>query len=130
MSSHTAVLEIELNDSGSISLTVIVFGFQAETLVEISGHLTQANGAVATFYDVQKLPPPAKPGDGSVLTVIADPPAIADSSVDFVPDHVITVVGQTRAVKVWGTVLHRDPYDKRPGTKAIWKARLEGQSHP
>ena len=67
---------------------------------------------------------------GTVLTVIADPPAIADSSVDFVPDHVITVVGQTRAVKVWGTVLHSDPYDKRPGTKAIWKARLEGQSHP
>jgi hypothetical protein len=130
MSSHTAVLEIELNDGGSISLTVIVFGFQAKTLVEISGHLTQANGAVATFYDVQKLPPPAKPGDGSVLKVIADPPAIADSSVDFVPDHVITVVGQTRAVKVWGTVLHRDPDDKRPGTKAIWKARLEGQSHP
>src|SRR6266446_2128435 len=101
MSSHTAVLKIKLKDDGSISLTVNVFGFQVDTLVEISGHLTQANGAVATFYDVQRLPLPAEPDDGSVLTVIADPPTIADSSVNFVPEHVITVVGQTRAVKIW-----------------------------
>jgi hypothetical protein len=122
MSSHTAVLRIELKDDGSISLTVIVFGFQADTLVEISGDLTQANGAVATFYDVQKLPDPANPDDGSVLTVTADPPAIADSSVNFEPEHVITVVGRTRAVKIWGTVLHRDPDELPPGTKAVWKS--------
>ena len=124
MSSHTAVLKIELKDDGSISLTVIVFGFQAGALVEISGHLTQANGAVATFHDVQKLPPPANPGDGSLLTVTADPPAIADSSVNFVPEDVITVVGQTRAVKIWGTVLHGD-LDLPPRIKAVWKADPE-----
>jgi hypothetical protein len=122
MSSHTAVLKIELKDDGSIILTVIVFGFQAGALVEISGDLTQANGAVATFFDVQKLPDPANPDDGSLLTVTADPPAIADSSVNFDPEDVITVVGRTRVVKIWGTVLHRDPDELPPGIRAVWKS--------
>ena len=121
MSSHTAVLEIELKDDGSISLTVNVFGIQAGTLVEISGNLTQANGAVATFYDVQKLPLHANPDDGYILTVIADSSAIADSSVNFMAEDVITVVGRTRVVKIWGTVLHGDLDELPPGIKAVWK---------
>jgi len=121
MSSHTAVLKIELKDGGSIILTIIVFGFQAGALVEISGDLTQANGAVATFFDVQRLPDPANSDDGSLLTVTADPPAIADSSVNFDPEDVITVVGRTRVVKIWGTVLHRDQDELPPGIQAVWK---------
>ena len=53
---HTEVPEIELRDDDSIGLTVEVFGFEAGTPVEISGHATQANGAIATFYDIQNLP--------------------------------------------------------------------------
>ena len=116
MSSHTAVLEIELKDDGSISLTVNVFGIQAGALVEISGHATQDNGAIATFYDVQKLLPPDSPDSGSILTMTAE------SSAEFVAGEVITVAGQARAVKIWGTILDGDP-KLPPGTKAVWKAR-------
>ncbi len=55
---HTQVPEIDLRDDGSLSLSVEVFGFDVGTIVEISGHATQANGAIATFYTVQELPPP------------------------------------------------------------------------
>jgi hypothetical protein len=110
---HTEVTEIELRDDGSIVLVIEVFGFEPGTPVEITGSATQANGAIATFYDLQNLPP-AKPGGGSFLTVTAVP------SPGFVPGEVITVVG--RATKIWGTVLHADPDEHRPGVKALWTA--------
>jgi len=109
------VLEIELKDDGSFAFTVEVFGFKPGTNVEISGSATQANGAVATFYDIQSLPP-AGPSGGSSVTVTAAP------STDFVAGEVITVVG--RAAKIWCTELSRDPDDQRPGIKAAWKATL------
>jgi hypothetical protein len=60
---HTQVPEIDLRDDGSLSLTVEVFGFAVGSIVEISGHANQANGAIATFYTVQELP--ATSGHGS-----------------------------------------------------------------
>jgi hypothetical protein len=110
------VLEIELRDDDSISLTVEVFGFEPGTQVEISGSATQANGAMSTFYDIQSLPP-AEPDGGSFLTVTTLP------TTEFVPGEVITVVG--RAAKIWGTVLIADLLDLPPGVKAAWKAELE-----
>lgn len=110
---HTEVPEIELRDDDSVSLTVEVFGFEAGIPVEISGSATQANGAIATFYDIQNLPP-ASPDGGSFLTVIAVP------STKFVAGEVITVVG--RAAKIWGTVLQGNPDEQRPGVKSVWKA--------
>jgi hypothetical protein len=112
---HTEVPEIELRDDDSIVLTIEVFGFEAGTPVELSGSATQPNGAIATFYDIQNLPP-ASPGGGSFLTVIATP------SPKFVTGDVITVVG--RATKIWGTVLAEDPGDRPRGIKAVWKAKL------
>ena len=53
---HTEVSEIELRDDGSIALTIEVFGLDRSTPVELSGHATQPNGAIATFYDIQSLP--------------------------------------------------------------------------
>jgi hypothetical protein len=55
---HTQVRKIQLKEDGSISLTIEVFGFDEGTIVEISGHATQANVAIATFYVVQDLLPP------------------------------------------------------------------------
>jgi hypothetical protein len=112
--SHTKVTKIEIGDKAVF--TVAVFGFEENTLVEISGHATQANGAIATFYDVQKLNPPCSDG-GSVQRVEADPLP------EFVAEDVITVAGQVRAVKLWGTVLDPDPGERPPGIKAQWKAR-------
>jgi hypothetical protein len=113
---HTQVPEIELRDDDSIALTIEVFGFEAGTPVELSGHATQPNGAIATFYDIQNLPP-ASPGSGSFVTVIAIP------SPKFVAGEMITVVG--RAAKIWGTVLYEDPDDQRPGIQEVWKAKPE-----
>jgi hypothetical protein len=115
---HTQVSEIDLKDTGSVSLTVEVFGFDPGTIVEISGHATQDNGAIATFYDVQKLLPPDSPDSGSILTMTAE------SSAEFVAGDVIIVAGQARAVKIWGTILDGDP-KLPPGIKAVWKARPE-----
>ena len=113
---HTEVPEIELRDDDSIAITVEVFGFEAGTPVEISGHATQPNGAIATFYDIRILPP-ASQGGGSFVTVIATP------SPKFVAGEMITVVG--RAAKIWGTVLYEDRDDQRPGIKEVWKAKRE-----
>jgi hypothetical protein len=117
---HTQVTEIDLENNGKVRLTVAVFGFQPGTIVEISGHATQDNGVIATFYDVQKLPdpPPGSPDSGSILTMTAEP------SAEFVAGEVITVAGQARAVKIWGTILDCDP-ELLPGIKAVWKARPE-----
>ena len=116
--SHTQVPEIELSEDGKLSLTVEVFGFDAGMPVEISGSATQDNGAIATFHHIQNLPP-ADPGRGSLLTVLAAPP-MTDPPTKFMPEDVITVVG--RAAKIWGTVLDEDPDEGRPG---VWKARPE-----
>jgi hypothetical protein len=115
---HTRVPEIELRDDGSIALTIEVFGFEDPALIEISGSATQANGAIATFYDIQNLPP-AESGRGSFVTVVAI------SSPKFAAGEVITVVG--RAAKIWSTVLLNDPKDQRPGIEAVWKAKPEIQ---
>ena len=111
--SHDYVTEIDLKDDGSLALTVWISGFEAGTPVEISGSATQTNGAMATFYDVQRLPA-REPGGSAFLTVTAAPAG------DFVAGEVITVV--TRAAKIWGTVLSEDRGDLGPGIKARWKA--------
>jgi hypothetical protein len=121
---HTKVPKIELSDTGSVSLTVEVFGFDPGTIVEISGHATQGNGAIATFYDVQELPCPASSDSGSILTMTAE------LSAEFKAGEVITVAGQARAVKTWGTVLDGDPNKPPDGIKAIWKARPEPAAAP
>src|SRR2546423_15673112 len=86
---HTEVPEIELRDDDSIAITVEVFGFEAGTPVEISGHATQPNGAIATFYDIHILPP-ASQGGGSFVTVIATP------SPKFVAGGGVTLCGGAR----------------------------------
>src|SRR5215831_10189040 len=115
---HTQVSEIDLNDDGSVRVTVEVFGFESHTIVEISGHATQDNGAIATFYDVQELQPPANPNGSFTLTMTAEP------SGELVAGKVITVAGQARAVKIWGTILDGD-LNPPPGIRAVWRPRPE-----
>jgi len=113
---HTKIPKIELKADDSIALTVEVLGFEAGTPIEISGNATQENGAIATFHDIQNLPP-ASPDASSLVTVVAVP------SPKFVAGEVITVVG--RVAMTWGTVLSEDPEDQRLGIKAAWKAKPE-----
>ena len=53
---NSQVPRIQLNDDGSLSLLVNVYGFDKGTQVEISGEATQANGAVAVFYSTLEMP--------------------------------------------------------------------------
>jgi hypothetical protein len=108
---HTQVNEIEFKDDSSLVFIIDVFGFEPGAKLEISGSATQANGAIATFYDIQDLPP-ANPDGGSRLTVQAAP------TTGFEADQVITVAG--RATKIWGTVLYADTGNLPPGVNAVW----------
>ena len=94
---NSAVSRIELNQDGTINLMVDVYGFDPGEPVEISGQATQENGAVATFYSVQKMPP-SGPVPITHLSVV--PPNT------FTAGFPITVVA--RAAQVWVTTLGED----------------------
>jgi hypothetical protein len=94
---NSAVSRIELNQDGTINLVVDVYGFDPETPVEISGQATQENGAVTTFYSVQKMP---QSGPVPITHQSVVPPNT------FTPGLPITVVA--RAAQVWITTLGKD----------------------
>jgi hypothetical protein len=92
----SAVRQVTLNKDDTITLSVEVYNFDEDSLIEISGQATQANGAVATFYSIQ--PVPADSGEEPTLIVeTAVPPN------KFVAGFPITVVA--RAAEVWITTL-------------------------
>jgi len=99
--SNSQVPRVELNPDGSISIQVSVYGFDEGTPVELSGQATQANGAVATFYQVQATPPhDGETVDLWVSSVAPVPPNKFDAGFD------ITVV--VRATEAWITTLDKD----------------------
>ncbi len=91
------VPRVELNQDGTINLVVTVSGFAAGTPIELSGHVSQENGAVATFCSVQEMP---QNGPLSVPRLSAVPPN------NFEAGFAITVVA--RAALVWITALEAD----------------------
>src|SRR5690349_13232384 len=95
----SAVRQVTLNKDDTITLAVEVYNFEEDSLIEISGQASQANGAVATFYSVQ--PMPADNGEEATLIVeTAVPPN------KFVAGFPITVVA--RAAEVWITTLEAE----------------------
>ena len=102
---YSEVPRIELNRDGTVTFFVNVGGFRVGTPVEISGYATQTNGAVATFYDVQPMPP-GDPEEGVVM-MVRDVPVIGPT---FTAEDPIMVVA--RAADVWITKLHLDTGDK------------------
>ena len=114
---HSEVPGIELNQDDTINLYVNVDGFDVGTPIEISGQATQANGAVASFYDVQEMPPNS--GQGAVLTVKSVPAVPPNKFVEGFP---ITVVA--RAAEVWITTLEpKTELAASAGVKAAWKSK-------
>jgi len=91
---NSEVPTVELNHDGTINLVVNLTGFAAGAPVEISGQVTQENGAVATFYTVQEMPP-------SGIVNLPNLPVVPNK--DFDPDFPITVVA--RASEVWISTL-------------------------
>ena len=112
------VNNIRLNTDNTISLDVSVDGFDVGSPIEVSGDVTQANGAVATFYSVQTVPPP---NDAKESIVTVD--SVRASSVNsFVGTDPIMVVA--RAAEVWLTTLGQDgEIGSRlsSGVQAQWK---------
>jgi hypothetical protein len=86
------VFAIELKDDDTLTLHVRVNGFAPDIPVEISGYVTQSNGAVASFYDIQNMPTSAGDADMDVINVQA-------ASAKFDPELPFTVI--TRAADVW-----------------------------
>jgi len=105
---NSEVPRVELNHDGTINLEIDTYGFDPGTPIEISGHVTQDNGAVATFYHVQEMP---KSGP-LLVTKLSVVPAAKPAANNFVPGLPITVV--VRASQVWITVLRED---KDPGAR-------------
>ena len=111
------VPRIELSQDGTVTLFVNVGGFRVGTPVEISGYATQANGAIATFQDVQ-LMPSGDPVEGVIL-VVKGVPVIGST---FSPQEPITVVA--RATDAWITRLDLDLGEKAlPNAIKAAKAR-------
>ena len=105
--SHSEVPRIELNRDGTVTLFVSVGGFQPGTPVEISGYATQANGAVATFRDIQKMPDTEYPKEG-VIMVVRGVPVIGSTFIESEPVMVVA-----RAADVWITKLQLDKGEKK-----------------
>jgi hypothetical protein len=99
--SNSQVPRIELKKDGSINIKVNVYGFDAGTPVELTGQATQANGAVATFYQVQATP--AHTGENVAIWVNSIP-AVPPNKFDA--GFPITVV--VRATEAWVTTLDKD----------------------
>jgi hypothetical protein len=113
------VTAIELNDDNTLTIHVRVDGFDPNIPVEISGYVTQSNGAVATFHDIQSMPIKAGAADMDVKNVNAA------EGPDFSPVLPFTVVA--RAADVWITVLKKD--DGLAGNAAVpaaWSSPQDG----
>jgi Animal haem peroxidase len=113
------VPRIELSQDGTVTIFVSVGGFRVGTPVEISGYATQANGAIATFQDVQ-LMPEWDPVEGVPL-VVKCVPVIGST---FAPNEPITVVA--RAADVWITTLDLDT-GKKPLSKDLMAAKARAR---
>jgi hypothetical protein len=112
---NSQVPRVELNPDGSISIQVSVYGFDGGTPVELSGQATQANGAVATFYQVQATPP----HDGETVDLwVSSVAPVAPNKFDA--GFSITVV--VRATEAWITTLDQD------ATSSGFISRKEGSA--
>jgi hypothetical protein len=130
---NSEVPRVELNRDGTINLVVNVVGFAAGAPIEISGQVTQDNGAVATFNSVNPMPA-SGPVNLPKLQVVPNK--------KFDPGFPITVVA--RAAEVWISTLQGggDPGPVQshvvPGpveaawtaNNANWAVAWEGQSEP
>ena len=122
--SYSWVTAIAPNQDGSkVTVSVKVDGFEPGVAVEISGYATQANGAIATFYDVQEMP---ANGGQAALMVVANVPVLPPGG--FSAGVPIVVVA--RAADVWVTTMV--PGTVSPDTQGstpAWQS-TENDYHP
>jgi hypothetical protein len=115
------VFAIELINDGTLSLHVRVSGFAPGIPVEISGYVTQSNGAVATFYDIQNMPAAAGDADMDVINVQAAEKGF-DQNLEF------TVI--TKAADVWISKLYKNKsFQPQETQQAGWNSSPDDVYH-
>ena len=119
--SNSQVPRIELNKDGSLNIQVNVYGFDGGTPVELSGQATQANGAVASFYQVQATPA----HDGETVALWVKSIAVVAPS-KFVAGFPVTIVVRRRpGLLPWTRTRTPTLPRKSPGSGALsgaWKS--------
>lgn len=107
------VPKVHLNDNDSVVLVVEVAGFDSGNWAEISGYITQENGAYAPFSAIQK-PSPAPVGGTPTVTVHVPP-------MGLVPGEDVKVITRVAEVQIWPTVLGAGVAEQN--VKATWQAK-------
>jgi hypothetical protein len=100
-SANSHVSEVNLDEKGNVILTVQFNGFTSGERVEISGNVTQLEGAYSTFYYYTDVPSAPNPSSGLI-----EIPVPIGSMKGLHNQADITVV--TKVAKVWPTVLKAD----------------------
>jgi hypothetical protein len=107
------VPKIELNNDGSIDLTVQVAGFAEGKSVELYGYVTQPSGAFASFRETQEIPR-ADPATGaSYLTV-----TVPADQLELEAGQPVTVL--TRVSEFWPSMLTAVATPETGGIQAAW----------
>ena len=126
--SHTKATQVQIDNDGTLQVSIEVDAFMPGESVEISGYVTQNHGAFATINKYQTI---YKKLDEIVnLTVTATP---IEGSNPFQQGHDVTVF--LWASKVWVTVLGEGPAQQpgmpphlaEPGT--VW-GKVKGVAGP
>jgi heme peroxidase len=111
--SHSQVPKVVLTATGKIIVTGEVYGFGIGKRVEVSGYITQNNGAYIPFSYMAEVMPPV---DGDLPYVTAE---IDSAELDHQKD--ITVV--MKVSETWPSVLVSAGPDPTIGIQAAWKTK-------
>jgi hypothetical protein len=111
--SHSQVPKVVITDGGEIIVTGEVLGFEIGKRVEVSGYITQTNGAYVPFSQMANV---KSPTNGALPFVTAE-----IKSADLDPQKDITVV--MRVSERWPSVLVSAGPDPTTGVQASWKPK-------
>jgi hypothetical protein len=111
---HSQVPKVVLTTNGKIIVTGQVVGFSVGKSVEVSGYITQTNGAYIPFSYMTDVLPPSNPGDPPQVTATID-------SANLNEQDDVTVI--MRVSETWPSVLDRDDPDPTTGIQAAWKPK-------
>ena len=109
------VTSVHLLEDGTVQVNVLFDGFKAGEPVEITGSVTQTDGAYASFYLYTTAHSPTPPN-----TWVTVPVTIDEKIADLRPSDRLTTA--TKVAKVWPTVLAEKKADSstpglRPGDR-------------
>jgi hypothetical protein len=111
------VPQVHLNDDDSVVLVVQLVGFGSGSWADISGYITQENGAFAPFSALQEVPDPVN----GVSSLTVNVPKMG-----LVPGDDVNVITRVTEVKLWPTALEAGVAGS--GVKASWQAKSDNSA--